>query len=347
MALGVRDAGGEPLEMPVADGGDGTLDVLLAADAGSRVTEHNVTDPLGANVSARLGWLSDGSAVVEMAEASGLRLLGYRFADPLRATSRGTGELIAAALEGGARRIIVGVGGSACTDGGAGLLQALGARLVDGRGRDIEPGGSGLGELASIDLDGLDPRLRRVPVQVAADVRNPLLGPDGAAAVFAPQKGARPEDVAILEAGLERLVAVTDGKAAEIAATPGSGAAGGVAFALMLIGASRVRGAVLICDLVGLDAALNTADLVLTGEGRLDAQTSWGKAPAEVARRAALAEIPCVAIAGSVQDLPIDLAGLFGTVVSLSDVAGGADTFGQAADLLRAEAAQAVYMSVR
>lgn len=341
------DAGGQPVEIPVADGGDGTLDVLLSADPRSRVTEHRVTDPLGAVVSARLGWLSDGSAVVEMAEASGLRLLGYRFADPLRATSRGTGELIAAALDGGANRIIIGVGGSASTDGGAGLLQALGARLLDADGRDIEPGGWGLGELASIRLDGLDPRLRSVTVQVAADVRNPLLGPDGAAAVFAPQKGARAEDVTILEAALERLVAVAGGNAAELAVTPGSGAAGGAAFALMLIGASRVRGAVLICHLVGLDAALNGADLVLTGEGRLDAQTSWGKAPAEVARRAGLAGVPCVAIAGSVQDLPIDLAGLFGTVVSLSAVARGADTFTEAAALLRAEAAQAVHSSVR
>lgn len=349
MALGVGDAGGEPDEVPVADGGDGTLDVLLGADPRSRVTRHRVTDPLGAAITARLGWLADGSAVVEMAEASGLRLIGRRKPDPRRATSRGTGELILAALDGGAARIIVGVGGSASTDGGAGLLQALGARFLGEEGRELGPGGAALRNLESIDLSGIDPRLRSVALHVAVDVRNPLLGVDGAAAVFAPQKGARPGDVAFLEAGLDRfaLVAERDAGAAGYAATPGSGAAGGAAFGLMLIGAYRAPGAALVCDLVGLDTAIAGASLVLTGEGRLDAQTSWGKAPAEVARRAALAGVPCVAIAGVVHEIPSDLARLFGEVVALAGVAGGADTFAEVATLLRAEAAQAVHSSMR
>lgn len=349
MALGVGDAGGVPVEVPVADGGDGTLDVLLGADPRSRVTRHRVTDPLGAWVSARLGWLGDGSAVVEMAEASGLRLLGGRKADPRRATSRGTGELILAALDGGAERIIVAVGGSASTDGGAGLLQALGARFLGEEGRELGPGGAALRNLETLDLDGVDPRLRGVSLQVAVDVRNPLLGPDGAAETFAPQKGARPGDVAFLEAGLDRFAAVAerDAGASGYATTPGSGAAGGAAFGLMLIGAYRAPGAALACDLVGLDAAIDGAGLVLTGEGRLDAQTSWGKAPAEVARRASAAGVPCVAIAGAVDEIPADLARLFGEVVALNAVAGGGDTFTEVALLLRDEAARAVYTSVR
>lgn len=348
MALGVRDAGGEPVEVPVADGGDGTLDVLLGSDLRSRVTRHRVTDPLGAVVSARLGWLADGSAVVEMAEASGLRLVGRRKPDPRRATSRGTGELILAALDGGAERIIVGVGGSASTDGGAGLLQALGARLLGEEGRELGPGGAALRNLESIDLSGLDARLRSVPLHVAVDVRNPLLGADGAAAVFAPQKGARPGDVAFLEAGLDRFAAVAEREAgaAGYAAAPGSGAAGGAAFGLMLIGAYRSPGAALVCDLVGLDTAIAGAGLVLTGEGRLDAQTSWGKAPAEVARRAAAAGVPCVAIAGSVGDLPLDLAHIFAEVVSLAAVARGGDTFAEIGLWLRSEASRAVYTAV-
>jgi glycerate kinase len=206
-----------------------------------------------------------------------------------------------------------------------------------------------LRSLESIDLSGVDSRLRSVSLQVAVDVRNPLLGPDGAAAVFAPQKGASPGDVAFLEAGLDRFAAVAehDAGAAGYAATPGSGAAGGAAFGLMLIGAYRAPGAALVCDLVGLDAALDGASLVLTGEGRLDAQTSWGKAPAEVARRATQAGLPCVAIVGAVGEIPSDLAHLFGEVVALAGVAGGGDTFTEVALLLRDEAARAVYTSVR
>jgi glycerate kinase len=292
----------------VADGGDGTLAVLLRATPGSRGQPLRVTGPLGAPVDARLGWLDASTAVVELAEAAGLRLVPAGALDPLHATTYGVGELIRAALDGGARRLVLGVGGSATSDGGAGLLAALGARLLDARGRDLAPGGGALPGLARVDLDGLDPRLRRCRIEVAADVRSPLLGPRGAAATFGPQKGATPADVARLDAALghfARLAAAAAGADPARAAEPGMGAAGGASFALaVLCGAVVVRGAPLVCDLVGLDAALRGAALALTGEGRLDASTAEGKAPAEVARRAAAAGVPCVALAGSVAQPP-------------------------------------------
>ena len=317
MARGVGDAGGVARERPVADGGDGTLDVLLAAAAHPRSRQHRVSGPLGLPVSARLGWLDATTAVVEMAEAAGLRLLRPAQRDALAASSRGAGELITAALDGGARRIIVGVGGSASTDGGTGLLSALGIRFLDARGVDLPHGGGALLGLAAIDVTGLDGRLRGCRVEVAVDVDNPLCGAQGAAAVYGPQKGAAPADVERLDAGLRRLaeVASRDVGTGDPGA-PGSGAAGGCGFGLSLVGASLVPGASLICDLVGLDGVLRGADLVLTGEGRLDLQTAHGKAPAEVARRAAAANVPCAAIAGAVDAVP---AG-FARALSLSEL---------------------------
>lgn len=353
MALGAADTGARGVRAPVADGGDGTLDVVLESTPAARVTRHQVSGPLGAPVSARLGWLDAATALVEMAEASGLRLLRPTELDALNATSRGTGELIRAALDGGAARVIVGVGGSATTDGGAGALQALGARLLDARGDELGPGGAALLDLAAFDLGTLDPRLRRVALEVAVDVRNPLLGPDGAAPVFAPQKGASPAGVATLAVALARLVAVAAREdeqggsaqgpsirgAPQLAATPGAGAAGGAAFGLALAGARIVAGAPLVCDLIGLDGVLREADLVLTGEGRVDAQTAWGKAPSEVARRAAAAQISCIAIAGQLSDVP---AGMFTATISLEEIAAGEDTVERAAQLLRRAAALAV-----
>jgi glycerate kinase len=287
----------------VADGGDGTLDVLLdAAGSGARVELVRVSGPMGRRRGARLGWAHPGVAVVEMAEAAGLRLLAPGGADPLCATSAGAGELIGAALDRGAERIIVGVGGSASTDGGSGILTALGARLLDARGRPAAPGGGALRSIATVDLSTADPRLRRCHLQVAVDVRSPLFGPSGAAHVFAPQKGADRATVELLDAGLRHLAALVE-RAAErpgLAAQPGAGAAGGAAFALAALGAELVSGAALVCDEVGLDAALGGASLVVTGEGRLDAQTAAGKAPAEVAARAGRAGVPCVAVCGTV-----------------------------------------------
>ncbi|MGH7685556.1 MAG: glycerate kinase family protein [Candidatus Dormibacteria bacterium] len=341
MALGVADAGGVSRSVPVADGGDGTLEVLLASDAASRVTRHAVAGPLGATVEARLGWLGDGTAVVEMAEASGLRLLGEGELDPLHATSRGTGELIRAALDAGAARIIVGVGGSGSTDGGAGALQALGARLLDASAQNLAAGGAALRALESIDLSALDARLRAAVVEVAVDVRTPLLGTQGAAALFAPQKGATPADVAVLEAGLARLseVAMREGVSGDLSVQPGAGAAGGAAFGLALAGARLVPGAELVCDLVGLDAVLGDADLVLTGEGRLDAQTLLGKAPSEVAIRASSAAVRCVAVAATVVD---QLPELFTGTVSLDRIAPGRDTRRGTAGLVRLATSYAV-----
>jgi glycerate kinase len=302
LARGVADAGWGARQLPVADGGDGTLDVLLAAaGTAARIQPVRVSGPLGRRRLARLGWIGRDVAVVEMAEAAGLRLLGRR-RDALRATSRGAGELIIAALDGGARRIIVGVGGSASTDGGTGIMAALGARLLDGRGRAVGRGGGALATIERVDLSTIDRRLRQTAVEVAVDVRSPLYGPDGAAHVFAAQKGASRAEVGLLDAGLRHLAEVVERATglAGLAGRPGAGAAGGAAFALAALGAQLVGGAALVCDQVGLDEALSGAALIITGEGRLDAQTATGKAPAEVAERARRAGVPCIAVCGSV-----------------------------------------------
>jgi glycerate kinase len=340
LALGVGDAGARAIAVPVADGGDGTLDVLLAARPGSSVTRHWATGPNGTPVNARLGRLATGAAVVELAEASGLRLVSPTELDALHATSRGTGELIRLALDAGHREIVVGVGGSACTDGGAGLLQALGAHLTDARGSEIGPGGVALEDLVSIDLSGMDTALSSSSIQVACDIRSPLLGTDGAARMFAAQKGADPAAVERLERALEHLVAVVaaTGRGA-LDQLPGAGAAGGCGFALALIGARLVPGARLVCDLVGLDAALDGAGVAITGEGRLDAQTRTGKAPAEVAVRARALGIPCVAICGTVLD---PLTDLFDTAIALEGLDPGVDPRRHTAALLRQAAAQAM-----
>ena len=311
MARGVRRAlpGAAAVEVPVADGGDGTLDVLLrAAGAGARVDAHRATGPLGVPVAARLGWTGPERAVVELAEASGLRLLGATGLDALAATSRGVGDLLRAALGGGARHVVVGAGGSACTDGGAGLLAALGLRVLDGAGAEVGPGGGGLAAVARVDATGLDPWLAAARIEVAADTRATLSGPDGAARLYGPQKGASAEDVEALDAALQRWAGVLEADLGVDPAhrdSPGAGAAGGAAYGLAAVaGASIVAGAALVCDAAGLDAALRDADLVLTGEGRLDPTTATGKAPHEVALRAAAAGVPCVAIVGSVSGDP-------------------------------------------
>ena len=304
MARGVRDAGAIAVEVPVADGGDGTLDVLLAAlGARARVSRHRVTGPTGGGLIARLGWLARDEAVVELADASGLRRVDSAHLAVLHATSRGTGELLRIAVDAGARRIVVGVGGSACTDGGAGLLLALGARLTNSHGGEIGPGGAGLGALTAIDLSPAVRLLSACSIEVACDIRGPLLGPTGAARMFAPQKGARPKDVERLERALARFAALASPPGTgDVAALPGAGAAGGCGFGLALLGAQLTSGAALVCDLVDLDAALRGAAAVITGEGRLDQQTREGKAPAEVAARALRFGIPCIAIAGTVVD---------------------------------------------
>lgn len=281
------------VELPVADGGDGTLEAALAAGF-SRVPVR-VTGPTGQPVDAAIG-VRDDVAVVELALASGLTLLPGGRPDPLGATSRGTGELIRAALDTGCAQVVLGVGGSACTDGGAGLVQALGARLLDASGAEISPGGGGLARLDTLDMSGLDARLGQVGFTLASDVVNVLLGEQGAAAVYGPQKGASPDDVALLDAALARWASLVDPDAADL---PGAGAAGGVGYAaLALLGARRRPGIDVVLDLVGLADHLAGADLVVTGEGSLDEQTLAGKAPAGVAAAAAEARVAVVAVCG-------------------------------------------------
>ncbi len=291
------------LHRPVADGGEGTVAMVLAA--GWDPLEVGVSGPTGDPVRATLALSPAGTprrtAVVELATASGLGLLPGGRPDPLRASTRGTGQLVAAALASGVERLVLAIGGSATTDGGTGLAAALGARFLDRAGAELPPGGGALSDLDRIDVSGLDPRLRDVEVVVASDVDNPLTGPHGAARVYAPQKGASPEDVAVLDAGLVRLAEVLRRDLGVDVAAAGAGAAGGVgAGALAFLGARLTPGIDLLLDLVGFDDALAGSDLVVTGEGSVDAQTLSGKAPVGVARRACRAGVPVILLAGRV-----------------------------------------------
>ncbi len=279
--------------VPVADGGDGTVDAAVAAGF-ARITVP-VTGPTGQLIKAAIA-VRGPSAVIEVAVASGLASLPGGRPDPLGATSRGTGELVGAALDRGCTEVVLGVGGSACTDGGAGMLQALGARLRDATGDELAPGGAALATLDHVDLDGLDQRLRQVRIVLASDVDNPLLGPRGAARVYAPQKGASPADVAVLESALRRWAAALDPDAARL---PGAGAAGGIGYAaLTVLAAQRRPGIDVLLGLVGFADKLAGARLVVTGEGSLDEQTLHGKAPAGVAAVARSAGVPVVAVCG-------------------------------------------------
>lgn len=298
--------------LPVADGGEGTVEALLAA--GWQGRRHRVTGPNGASVLAAFALspatATPRTAVVELAAASGLSLLpGGRGdgASARTATTRGTGELVAAALDEGVARVVLGVGGSATTDGGTGLAAALGLRLLDGDDRPLLPGGAALSGLARVDTKRMDPRLAEVEVVVACDVDSPLTGPRGAAQVYGPQKGAAPEDVAALDAGLSRLAQVLRRDlGVDVERVPGAGAAGGAgAGALAFLGARLVPGVDLLLDLVRFDEALPGAALVLTGEGSFDRQSLAGKAPLGVARRARAAGVPVAVLAGRV-DLTTD-----------------------------------------
>lgn len=294
---------------PVADGGEGTLAAALAN--GWRQVVVPVTGPLGEPRSAAFGLGSfegEPAGLVELAAASGLTLIdadesGRPRTDALRATSRGTGDLIRAARDARCRTIVLGIGGSACTDGGAGLLSALGVRFLDAGGSPVPSGGGGLASLARVDLAGLDPRAGGVRFVVACDVDNPLTGPRGSAAVFGPQKGAGPAEVAALDAHLGRLVDVLAealGPAARAGAVrPGAGAAGGVGYAAMtVLGAEPRPGVEVVLELVGLAERLADVDLVITGEGSLDEQSLGGKTPLGVARTATAHGIPTIAVSG-------------------------------------------------
>jgi glycerate kinase len=292
------------IQCPMADGGEGTVDSVLAACNG-QLRHQNVRGPLGAAVEAHWGWLADSrTALIEMAEASGLQLVPPGQRDACKTSTYGTGELIRAALDAGAERIILAIGGSATNDGGAGAMQALGVQLFDAEGQALPPGGLALSRLATIDLGQLDPRLAQVRFDIAADVNNPLCGPHGASAIFGPQKGANPEQVQQLDAALGHFA---DHCASvlpkDVRDEPGSGAAGGLGFAAKaFLGAKFRAGVEVVAELVGLDEAVRGADLVITGEGRFDAQTLRGKTPFGVARIAQRHNVPVIVIAGTLGD---------------------------------------------
>lgn len=289
------------LKRPVADGGEGTVAALVAATQG-RMVMARVRGPLGEETQACWGILGDGrTAVVEMAAASGLALVPPAWRNPLRATSYGFGELLRQVLDQGLRRLIIGIGGSATNDGGVGMLQALGVRFLDGQGQEIGPGAAALELLRRIDLAGLDARLRDCRLEVACDVDNPLLGPHGASRVFGPQKGATPQMVEHLEGHLAHLAqVVARDLQQDMTKIKGGGAAGGMGAALKVFLHAELRlGIAMISEAIGLDEALVDADLVITGEGRMDAQTVHGKAPAGVAALALRRGVPVIGIAGS------------------------------------------------
>lgn len=298
--------GAEIVLLPVADGGDGTVDAAVAA--GYERRRVVVTGPTGEPVEACFAIRGD-RAVIEMAEASGLRQLPLGRSAPLTASTAGTGMLVCAALDAGALHLVLGVGGSASTDGGAGMMQALGVRLLGDAGEVLAPGGAGLAGLTRIDVTDLDPRLAGVEVVVASDVDNPLVGPLGAAAVFGPQKGATRDDVAVLDVAMARWAAVVHRDlGVDVAGMAGAGAAGGTAAAAVaFLGARITSGIALVLDVVGFADALDGADLVVTGEGSLDVQSLAGKAPVGVARVAAAAGIPVVALVGRLSVDPAEL----------------------------------------
>jgi glycerate kinase len=322
LAAGVRrvlpDA--EIRVLPVADGGEGTVDAVLAA-GGVRHTAA-VSDPLGRPTT--VDWAEvDGRAVIELAAASGLHHVRPDDATAVAADTYGTGLVIRAALDAGLGNVVLGLGGSASTDGGTGILRALGARFTGAAGETLPPGGGALGRLASVDLSGLDDRL--VALTLCCDVRSPLLGPAGAAAVFAPQKGASAATVATLEQGLTRLAAVLGAATGRnAAAVDWGGAAGGCAGGLYAaLGATFAPGFDLLAELIGLDRHLAWADLVLVGEGSLDGQSLAGKAPVALAARAARLGVPAVAVAGRVD---VDAASL--QAVGIRAAVGAADVAG-------------------
>jgi len=303
IASGLREVWPEArlIECPMADGGEGTIEAVLAACDGQWMTTQ-VTGPLGKPVQAQWGWLSETrTAIIEMATASGLPLLTLDQRDATVTTSYGTGELIAAALDAGAQRVILAIGGSATNDAGSGMLAALGARFLDANDVPLPPGGLALNRVARIELDGMDTRLNDVRFEVAADVNNPLCGLHGASHIFGPQKGASAEQVLALDAALKQF-AEHSAKALgrDESEHPGSGAAGGMGFAAKAyLNASFRPGVEVVADLTGLEGALHGADLVITGEGRFDAQTLRGKTPFGVAKIAQRNEVPVIVLAGT------------------------------------------------
>lgn len=294
--------GVEVIKVPMADGGEGTVQSLVDA-SGGKVIETYVSDPLGRRIKSFFGMMGDGrTAVIEMAAASGLPLLRLGERSPRNTSTKGTGELVAAALERGSSKIIMGIGGSATNDGGRGMAEALGARFFDKEGELLkQPGGGALAELADIDISHLHPKLASTEFIIACDVDNPLTGPKGASAVYGPQKGATPADVEFLDAALANYAKVIREKLGkDIDAVPGAGAAGGLGAGLMAFcGAKLRRGVEIVVEATKLVEKCFDADLVITGEGRTDFQTKFGKTPMGVAKAAKLHDLPVILISGS------------------------------------------------
>jgi len=302
MARGIRQVfpDAEVIEIPIADGGEGTVDALLAA-TGGQALRHRVQGPLGQPVDAGWGILGDKrTAVIEMAAASGLPLLPLEQRDPRLTCTYGSGQLITAALDAGLRKIIIGIGGSATNDGGAGMARALGVRFTDADGNDLPAGGAALSRLQRIDLSRIDPRLAETEIDVACDVDNPLCGPRGASTVFGPQKGATPAMVGELDAALARLADLAHlATGRDVAMTAGSGAAGGLGAGLRWFTPAQLRpGVEIVLDAVGFTDLLQGAAFVITGEGQTDFQTAFGKAPLGVAKAAKKFGVPVYCLSG-------------------------------------------------
>jgi len=294
----------EVIKVPIADGGEGTVQALTTA-TGGQVLHEDVVGPLGEKVKAHWGILGDGkTAVIEMASASGLPLVPKDKRDPRITTTFGTGQLIKAALDKGLRKIVIGIGGSATNDAGAGMEKGRGAKFYDGAGKELADGGSALAKLARIDMSGLDARLKETAIVAACDVDNPLCGPRGASAVYGPQKGATPEMVAELDAALGVCAMVAKGATGkDVAEKSGAGAAGGLGAGLMFFTNATLRpGVEVVLEATKFDGLVEKASLVITGEGRTDFQTAFGKAPVGVAKAAKKFGVPVVCLAGGLGD---------------------------------------------
>ncbi len=316
----------EVREVPFSDGGDGLLEVLTDILGGEKVAVE-VLGPLGKRIVSELCYVRDRSiAAIEMARASGLALLGESEGDPTRTTTYGTGELIKKGVDLGAKRIIIGIGGSATNDGGIGMAAALGVRFLDSRGKEIYPCGGNLIKIRDIDIRGLYKKIKDVEIEVVCDVDNPLLGENGAARVYGPQKGATPEQVEELEQGLANLARVIKEKLGiDVTTIPGGGAAGGLGAGLFaFLGAKLKKGIDVMKSLTGLEQQIKGVDLVLTGEGKLDDQIFFGKGPFGVSDTAKKFGVPCIAVAGSV-DITPDRLQEIGIIACLSICPGPVD----------------------
>jgi glycerate kinase len=362
MAEGVRIAlpDAEIAIIPVADGGEGTVRALVAA-TGGQLLHTRAPGPLGEPVEAEWGLLGTDvaapdvkTAVIEMAAAAGLPLVPPERRDPCVTTTYGVGELLRAALDAGCTSILIGIGGSATNDGGAGMAQALGARLLDAHGNDLPPGGAALSQLVRIDVSGVDARLAQTAVRVACDVTNPLVGPEGASVVYGPQKGATPEMVSELDAALAHYAAILRRDlGADVADRPGAGAAGGLGAGLLAFAhAELVPGARLVFEALRFDERIRGADLIFTAEGRLDAQTAYGKAVGAVAAAGQRQGIPVVALAGAVamDDAALRRLGLAAALPLPDGPLAVEESMARAADLTRAATLRAmrlIYLTTR